>query len=127
MALDGQNSKWQIVATEDLLTGAMHKAVVVGGTLAQAGSSTYPMPPFGILKSQGKSGEQVAVAVEGFVKAFVGGAVNTLGWPLVAANSGFLVAGSYASAGSSQYPVVGRLVGPGAAASGDLATIFLTP
>lgn len=127
MALDGQNSKWQIVAAEDLLTGALHKTVTVGGTIAQSGAGVYPALPLGVLKSQGKVGEQVSVAAMGIVKAYLGLAVTTLGWPLVPANSGYLVPGSYTSVQSALSYVVARYLGPGAAASGDLATILLTP
>lgn len=126
MATEGDYDTWQVLAGEDLTAG-IHKAVTAAGKYAQTGAATYPELPIGIAKSKAASGESVRVAVDGAVKAFMGLAVSTLGWPLIAANSGWLVPTSFASVGSSQGAVVARFLGPSAAASGDLATILLTP
>jgi hypothetical protein len=126
MATEGDYDAWQVLAGEDL-SGALHKCVTATGKIAQAGAATYPELPLGVAKSKAASGESVRVATEGIVKAFVGLAVTTIGWPLGVANSGWLVPTSFASVGSSQGIVTARFLGPSAAASGDLATIFLTP
>lgn len=105
----------QLVAAEDL-SGAdkQFKIVNLNGTLAQAGSKQAVGPLFyGAVQSA-----HISAAYDGITKAYVGGAVSTPGFGLMVANSGYLVA---ATSGSV---IIGRLT-DAAAASGDIARIFV--
>ena len=124
MSTEGYVEKWQILAGEDL-TGGLFKFVTASGKFAQSGATTYPDLPLGVLRSNGKTGESVALATEGISKVFFGAAVNTLGWPVICANSGFAVPTSMVSVQSQGTIYAGRALA--IAASGDLAPILLTP
>jgi hypothetical protein len=79
-----------VTAAEDLSSqAARFKVLSFGGVIAPGTSRAA-----GINITSTRSGEVAAVQVEGVVKVVAGGAVNTLGYPLTVANSGFMVAAS---------------------------------
>ena len=117
MATEGYFESWQVlVGTDDLSTSAaLHKAVTHAGNFAADLTMCA-----GILKSKGKAGQEVRVAVDGTVKAYVGAAVTTPGCPLTVTTSGFLAVGTHT------LPFLGRLAGASAPAnSGDLVTMVM--
>ncbi|MCX8113673.1 MAG: hypothetical protein N3D71_01180 [Burkholderiaceae bacterium] len=79
-----------VTAAEDLVSQAVRfKVITWAGTIAPG-----PSRAAGVLITSTRSGETAGVQVEGVVKVVAGGAVNTLGYPLTVANSGFMVAAS---------------------------------
>lgn len=78
---------YQVRATEAL---AKFRAMTLAGTIAQAVDKRAA----GICVTDGASGYNATAIYDGITKAFIGGAVNTLGYPLKIANSGWLVAAS---------------------------------
>lgn len=106
----------QLVATEDL-SGAKYKAITFAGTIAQA--ADRPARAAGICRFVCASGGHTGAIYEGITKAFVGGAVTTPGWPLMVANSGFLIAAT------SGGVALARMAQSTAAASGDLAMVMM--
>lgn len=107
---------YQVVATEDL-TPAKYKAITLNGTIAQA--ADRPARAIGICRFVVTSGGHTGAIYHGVTKAYVGAAVTTPGWPLMVANSGWLV---LATSGS---PSCARFLGTTAAASGDLAPVMV--
>jgi hypothetical protein len=92
-------------------TGVMHKIVNINGTIASG-----PTTAVGALKSKGKVGEGVRVAVEGVIKCWAGAAVSTLGYPVTVTTSGFVVAAT-----SGGYTIGKAFT---LANSGDLFAVF---
>lgn len=108
----------QVVATEDL-SGAKYKCITFNGTISQAADRTARNA--GICRFVVTSGGHTGAIYHGVTKAYIGGgAVSTPGWPLMVANSGFLIAAT-----SGQVSCA-RLAQNAAAASGDLAMVFAT-
>lgn len=106
----------QVQATEDL-TLAKYKCITFAGTIAQA--ADRPARNAGICRFTVTSGGHTGAIYNGITKAFIGGgAVSTPGWPLMVANSGYLIA---ATSGQNS---CARLAQSAAAASGDLAVIM---
>ena len=103
---------YQIQATEDL-TGAKLKIITLAGTIAQSVDKQVA----GICVSNPASGYNGTAMVQGIGKAYVGGAVGTVGYPLKVANSGFLVVST-----SGDLSVARSLA---VAASGDLCPVFI--
>lgn len=100
-----------ISATEDLsVAGAKYKCVTLNGTIAQS-----TVRAFGILKYGASSGGNASVVYEGLTKAYVGGAVSTVGWPLTVSASGWV------TAAASGNHTIGRVLA--VAASGDVAAV----
>jgi len=83
-----------------------HKAVTVGGTIAANNATAV-----GLLKSTGKTGENISVACEGEIKAVAGAAI-TKGDRLTVTTSGFIITATDSRSN------VGRALET--AASGDL-------
>lgn len=119
MSIEQSVEYYNIASTADLSsaaqdgTGVIHKAVNFNGTICDATPKTCA----GILKSKGKTGENVRVAFEGWVKAFVGSGGATLGQAMTVAASGWLcgvLSGGYA---------IGRAAFAGN--SGDLVPVQL--
>lgn len=99
------------VATADLSApSAKYKVVTIGGTIA----ASLPQA-LGVLKYGTSSGGNGSAIYAGVTKAFVGGAVSTVGWPLTVTTSGFLVAAT------SGQLTCGRAMA--VAASGDVAFV----
>ena len=96
-----------IAAAADFRSVGLHKAVVVGGTIAASAAA------IGLLKSKPASGENATVGYKGLMKYLAGGAV-TAGVNLTVTTSGFLV-----SQGSSNGATFGKAIVT--AASGDLS------
>lgn len=77
---------YQVQAAEDL-TGAKLRCINLAGTIAQATEKKG----VGILTTYTESGYNATAFIRGIHKAYVGGAVSTVGYPLKVANSGWLV------------------------------------
>lgn len=105
----------QVVATEDLTPGR-HKVITFNGTIAQAADRAARAA--GVCRFVVTSGGHTGAIYDGITKAYVGGAVSTPGWPLMVANSGYLIVAT-----SGQLSCA-RLAQNAAAASGDLAVVF---
>lgn len=105
----------QVVATEDL-TPAKYKCVTFAGTIAQSTDRLARVA--GICRFVVASGGHTGAIYGGVTKAFVGAAVTTPGWPLMVANSGYLILAT------SGQPSCARMAQNAAAASGDLAVVF---
>lgn len=102
-----------VTATEDLSAqAARFKIVSFGGTIAPG-----PSRAAGVLITSTRSGEVAALQVDGVVKVVAGGAVNTIGYPLTVATSGYMTA---AASGAIAY---GRALET--CASGDLVQAFV--
>jgi len=107
---------FQVVATEDLMP-AKFKVITFAGTIAQAADRLARAA--GICRFTVTSGGHTGAIYSGITKAFIGGGtVSTPGWPLMIANSGYLIAAT------SGQPSCARLCQTGAAASGDLAAVM---
>jgi hypothetical protein len=107
-------NKLQLVATEALnADGHLHKAVTINGTIAAT-----PRTAVGLLKTLVNSGNHAPACYQGVTKGIVGAAVTTPGWPLTITTSGFLIA---AASGNVS---IGRYIGTGAAASGDMVALM---
>lgn len=117
-AVHVRENEWPIVAAEDLSAGR-YKLVTLAGTFAQAADKARVA---GVLKFVATSGQNGSAVYEGATKAFVGGAVSTPGWPLKAANSGWLVACNSGDQANARFVGVGNAA---TAASGDLAAIWI--
>lgn len=93
MTIELSVKRINLVANQDLSSsdltnvGVLHKAVTVNGTIAPTAALAA-----GFLKSKGKSGESVAVAIEGVVKVWAGAAISTVGYPVTITTSGFVIA-----------------------------------
>lgn len=100
---------FQVPAQADLTAkSAMHHAIsLISGTITPTA-----LAAIGVLKSNGLSGNNVAVCYQGITKLAVGAAVDTAGYPITVTTSGW-----FAAATSGQF-VVGRSLST--AASGDL-------
>jgi hypothetical protein len=114
-----KEEKLQVVAGADLTAdSAMHHAVsLISGTITPTARETI-----GVLKSNGLSGNHVAVCYWGLTKVAAGAAVGSAGAPLTVTTSGW-----FTGATSGMY-TVGRSLGT--AASGDLLAAmvdFLNP
>lgn len=104
----------QVNATQDLSgPGFQFKVVTLDGAIAADNKKAA-----GVLWNGGPSGSFVSVAYEGIAKAYMGAAVATVGFPLKATTSGWLVA--CASGDTS----IGRLDDT-IAASGDIARVMI--
>lgn len=104
----------QIEAGADLTAAsAMHHAIsLISGTITPTARESI-----GVLKSNGLSGNHVAVCYEGITKVAVGAAVGSAGAPLTVTTSGW-----FAAATSGQY-TVGRALT--SAVSGDLVAAMV--
>lgn len=109
-----REESYQVTATEDL-SGAKYKAITLAGTIAQAADRAARVG--GIMRYAVNSGQNTGAIYDGITKAFVGGAVSTPGWPLMVANSGFLVA---ATSGALTHARLAQA----SASSGDVAAVF---
>lgn len=108
-----EEKSYQVLATEDL-SGAKYKMITLAGAIAQA--ANYKTAA-GLCKTAPGSGYNTQAVYEGITKAFMGGAVTTIGYPLKVANSGFLVA---ANSGDG---TVGRALT--SCASGDICAVTI--
>jgi len=110
MTTDVEKTCTTLVAGEDLTANAaMYRPIAIGGTICASNAVAV-----GLLRSKGKSGENVAVAHTGEMKAWAGAAISA-GAKLAVTTSGFLIT-AVASLGATQ--TVGRALE--AANSGDL-------
>lgn len=107
--ISGRN--YQIQASENL-TNAKFKVITLAGTVAQAADKQGA----GICISACGSNQNATAMVHGIGKAYVGGAVSTVGYPLKVANSGFLVVSTSGDLSCARALAV--------AASGDLLEVF---
>lgn len=100
---------YQVPALADLTAAsAMHHAIsLISGTITPTARETI-----GVLKSNGLSGNNVAVCYQGITKLAIGAAVGSAGAPLTVTTSGW-----FAGATSGQF-TVGRSLASGS--SGDL-------
>lgn len=114
MTIEGKFDVESVAAGADLTT-SIYKVVSLAGTIVTGSPATSRVA--GVLRSTGKTGEQVSYVYQGKTKAYAGAAVSTLGYPLVPASGGWLIAAS--SGGAS----VGRALAT--AASGDLIPVFV--
>lgn len=114
MTIEGKFDVDSVTAGADL-TGSIYKVINLAGTIVTGSPATSRVA--GVLRSTGKTGEQVSYVSVGKTKAYAGAAVSTLGYPLVPASGGFLIAAS------SGGPTVGRALAT--AASGDLVPVFV--
>lgn len=99
---------YQVRAAEAL---AKFRAMTLAGTIAQAEDKRVA----GICVTDGASGYNATAIMSGITKAFIGGAVSTIGYPLKIANSGWLVV---CASGDQQFA---RALNTGA--SGDLLEV----
>ena len=106
MTVENKYDTVAIDAAADFRSVGLHKAVVVGGTIAATAAA------IGLIKSKPASGEHLTVGYKGLMKYLAGGAV-TAGVNLTVTTSGFLV-----SQGSSNGATVGKALAT--VASGDL-------
>lgn len=103
-----------VVAAADLRADNFQfKAVTMDGTIAAANQRAA-----GLLRTGNVASGHLSVVYAGFTKALVGGAVNTVGFPLKITTSGFLIA---CVSGDTS---IGRL-SDRVAASGDLAEVMV--
>lgn len=104
----------QVPAQADLTAAsAMHHAIsLISGTITPTA-----LAAIGVLKSNGLSGNNVAVCYQGITKVAAGGAVNTAGYPITVTTSGWFVAAT-----SGQF-AVGRSLST--AVSGDLLSAMV--
>lgn len=105
---------FQVPAQADLTAAsAMHHAIsLISGTITPTARETI-----GVLKSNGLSGNNVAVCYQGITKVAVAAAVGSAGAPLTVTTSGWFTAAT-----SGQY-TVGRALTT--AASGDLVAAMV--
>lgn len=105
---------FQVPALADLTAAsAMHHAIsLISGTITPTARETI-----GVLKSNGLSGNNVAVCYQGITKVAVGAAVGSAGAPLTVTTSGW-----FAGATSGMY-VVGRSLA--SASSGDVVAAMV--
>jgi hypothetical protein len=99
----------QVVATENLQGSAL-KAITLNGTIAAS-----PRTAAGVSKSSVTSGQHASAVYQGLTKAYFGGAVSTIGWPVTVTTSGFLIA---AGSGNS---TIGRALA--VVASGEIGAV----
>lgn len=104
-----KEEKFQVPALADLTAAsALHHAIgLISGTI-----TALPREAIGVLKSNGLSGNNVAVCYQGITKVAVGAAVGSAGAPLTVTTSGW-----FAGATSGMY-TVGRSLA--SAVSGDI-------
>jgi hypothetical protein len=105
---------YQVPAQADLVAAsALHHAIsLISGTITPTARETI-----GVLKSNGLSGNNVAVCYQGITKVAVGAAVGSAGAPLTVTTSGW-----FTGATSGQF-AVGRSLA--AAVSGDLVSAMV--
>lgn len=96
MATENVKQMHTIVAANDFrVSGALRKAVDADGDFSAAGAATT----LGIAMSQPNSGQHLAVAINGVIKAYAGAAISA-GAKLTTAASGFIVTATSGSTGA---------------------------
>lgn len=108
MTTEGHFEMTTVAATVAITPDMLFKAGTLAGTLAAS-----PLQAGGVIRTTAQIGQGLSLIIDGECKIKVGGAVNTLGYPLTITTSGFFIAATV-SGGMT----VGRNLT--LAASGDL-------
>ncbi len=117
MSTHGNYDARAIAAGEDLVgADVLYRCISYGGTIT---GTNAPGRQAGVLVSKGKSGEAVSYVTQGEVKVRAGAAITTPGYPITATGSGWF------TAASSGGMAIGRYLGTGACASGDIVTALV--